>query len=236
MTMTCLKGLLFAVLVPCGVAFASAALALAPCDQVVVDTAGALHNIPGIEAAAAKLAAATGAEVRVRIEPSFRPDANLDFHVEAITDNVCKAWTNFNQHRRENLILFWVTNNPDSKGVGLYYGDMWRADLDRDWPKMLSGKIIPALKVGNYDGAIIAGLNAVSDTIIQAEQPATAGGGGTSSAGCADNCRACTGDYRRANHTDGLDALGVGDCTLDCGGDCRLWRQSSLQSLYAQST
>lgn len=172
MKMKRLKGFVLATLVSGGVVFASAALALAPCDQVVVDTAGVLHNIPGIEAAAAKLAAATGAEVRVRIEPSFRPEANLDFHVEAITDNVCKAWTNFNQHRRENLILIWVTNNSDSRSVGLYYGDMWAADLGRAWPKIQEQKIKPLLRVGDYDAAFIAGLNAVSDTIVQAEQPA----------------------------------------------------------------
>lgn len=145
--------------------------ALAPCDQVVVDTAGVLKDIPAIEAAAAKLAALTDADVRVRIEPDYGSFRNLDAHVENIADTVCaEEWSNDvgTRDRYSNLIMFWVTMN---RQIGIYYGDSWRKELSSRWVSIKDDKIIPSLRDGNFDRAFIRGIEETARVIERAQQP-----------------------------------------------------------------
>lgn len=141
--------------------------ALEPCGEPVVDTAGVLRDIVGVQAAAASLAKATGAEVRVRIAPDHAPSANLDTHVEYLADTVCKSWNNNFGNRRSNLVILYVTTNHQ---IGLYFGDQWKPELGRSWPK-IKESMKPALVDGDYDRAMILGLNRVEDTILKADAP-----------------------------------------------------------------
>lgn len=143
-------------------------LALAPCGDVVVDTAGVLKDIPAIEAAAARLSQVSGADVRVRIEPNHGSSRTLDGHVENIADTTCAEWTNDDGSRYSNLIMFWVTMN---RQIGVYFGDSWRQELDSAWIKIKDNKIIPSLRDGNFDRAFIRGIEETARVIEQAQQP-----------------------------------------------------------------
>lgn len=147
---------------------APSAYALEPCNAVVVDTAGVLTDTRAVEDAAASLARQTGAEVRVRIAPDHAPHANLDKHIEDIAEYVCKAWTNPTGARRSNLLIFFVTMNGQ---VGLYYGDLWRQELDRQWPTILERKVKPLLRDGAFDRALISGMAETARVIEAATQP-----------------------------------------------------------------
>lgn len=150
------------------VTFGTSALALAPCGDVVVDTAGVLRDISGVQTAAANLAKATGAEVRVRIAPDYAPSSNLDQHVERVADTVCQSWNNQAGNRRSNLVILYVTTN---RQIGLYFGDQWEPELKRSWPSILE-RMKPALRDGDYDRAMILGLKRVEETILKADAPA----------------------------------------------------------------
>ena len=148
--------------------FATTAVALEPCGEPVVDTAGVLRDVSGVQAAAANLAKATGAEVRVRIAPDHAPSPNLDIHVEYLADTVCKSWNNQAGNRRGNLVILYVTTN---RQIGLYFGDQWKPELGRSWPKIKESRK-PALVDGDYDRAMILGLKRVEETILKADAPA----------------------------------------------------------------
>ena len=150
-----------------GVWFASAAPALEPCGDVVVDTANVLQDISAIEAAAAELARETGAEVRVRITSDYAPHANLDRHIEAVADTVCESWTSADGSRRPNLIIFWVTMNRE---VGLYYGDQWERPLRAAWPTMLE-HMKPHLRASDFDQAFVTAIDEARDVIAGATAP-----------------------------------------------------------------
>lgn len=158
------KGLLIGL---SGVWFASAAWALEPCGDIVVDTAEVLRDIPAIEAAAAELARETGAEVRVRITSDYAPQANLDRHVEAVADTVCESWTSVDGSRRPNLVIFWVTMDRE---VGLYYGNQWERPLRAAWPTMLE-HMKPHLRASDFDQAFVTAIDEARDVIAGATAP-----------------------------------------------------------------
>ncbi len=151
--------------------FPISAAALNPCDQVVVDTAGVLKNIPGIEAAAVELAELTGADIRVRVEPDHGSYRSIDGHVENIADTVCAdQWSNdvASGDRYSNLIIYWVTMN---RQIGIYYGDSWANELDRTWRGVMDSKMKPSLRDGNFDRAFIRGIEETQLVIERARTP-----------------------------------------------------------------
>ncbi len=150
------------------VASAAPSFALEPCGEPVVDTAGVLTDISGVRAAAADLAAATGAEVRVRIAPDYAPSANLDLHVRYIRTEVCESWNNLAGEPRSNMIILFVTTN---RQTGLYYGDQWAPELRQSWPMTIE-RMKPALRDGDYDRAMVLGLQRIEDIIVKVDAPA----------------------------------------------------------------
>lgn len=136
----------------------SQAFAQAPCEQIVVDTAGVLRDIPAVEAAARELEA-HGAVVRVRVAPDHSPSPNLDQHIDAVRAGVCQSWTGGDGEIRRNMIVLYVTMN---RQLGLYFGDQWDSELERSWPSIAGQTMKPLLQAGRLDQALVAALNRIT--------------------------------------------------------------------------
>lgn len=142
--------------------FATGAQALAPCGETVVDTVGVLKDISSVQAAAAKLANDTGAEIRVRISADFGKHPNLDAYVNEVKTNVCWAWSIDQGAIRGDFIVIWIATERED--IGFYYGSQWSS---RMLPKedAIFDAMIPALldpDNRDYDEALRDGLEQIA--------------------------------------------------------------------------
>lgn len=146
--------------------FATTAFALEPCGEPVVDMAGVLRDVSGVQVAAANLAKVTGAEVRVRITKDFAPETSLDAHVIEVRENVCPTWNNSQDDLRSDFILVWIATERED--IGFYYGSRWKARMrsredastrlneDAVFDSMIPALLDPDNR--NYDKALQDGL------------------------------------------------------------------------------
>ena len=163
-----------------GLAVLFAALALfAPgrawafdCDREVVDEAGAFGDGDSISVQNAVTALERqGAEVRVRTVRDFGGPgyASLDAY-KAAAMRFCPSWQaadNPGEGMKNNLVVFMISFSADDsrKGVGLYYGDQWRSQLDAQWPVFLKRQVVPILRDQRFGAATVAALDGVAGFI-----------------------------------------------------------------------
>lgn len=131
------------------------------CDATIIDQPGKIAD-PAMVRTAIEGLESEGAVVRVRVIDTFGAAANLDLYFDsALAD--CKSWQGANGFKRPNLIVIYV--EMAHRKVGLYYGEVWTAELNAKWPGILSHKVSPFLKAGDFSSAIATGLNQVTQTI-----------------------------------------------------------------------
>ncbi|MCP4769101.1 MAG: hypothetical protein GY875_22930 [Gammaproteobacteria bacterium] len=131
------------------------------CDATIIDQPGKIANAGKVRTAIAGLES-EGAVVRVRVIDTFGDAANLDLHFDNVLAG-CKSWQGANGLKRPNLIVLYV--EMAHRKVGLYYGEVWTRELNSKWPGILSRKVTPFLKAGEFSSAIATGLNEVTHTI-----------------------------------------------------------------------
>lgn len=135
-----------------------------PCNSMVFDADGLLGgNIAKIEDSAKKLENA-GADVRVLVINSFGDAGNLDNYVDGVQRG-CKSWQATDGGRKNNLIVFAVA--VKDRKTGLFYGGQWTRILDEHWTRILTDKVTPRFRDGDFAGGISTGLNEVTLVITE---------------------------------------------------------------------
>ncbi len=144
------------------------------CNALILDNAGALSSgIEQVEATARQLEN-RGAYVRVRTTTNFGGFQDMDSY-EATLEASCPTWQDASGGTKANLIVLAVSFG-DKRGAGLYYGDLWKSELEREWNPLLVDKVVPLLRSGDNAGALTGALKGIGG-IIDA-QTATRGATG----------------------------------------------------------
>ena len=138
-----------------GVWFASAALALEPCNEVVVDDANILStgDENRIATAAAELSE-LGVTVRVRISA----DTGRYATIRDAADNVCKTeWGG-------DRIVYWVMT--ESHDVGIYAGPVWANKIsDSVAGDLIDTYMMPGLQSRSFANAFIQPIRATVELV-----------------------------------------------------------------------
>jgi uncharacterized membrane protein YgcG len=134
----------------------------ADCDAVVADTSGRLTESEqaDVTAAAAELASAQRAVVRVRVADTL-PDASPEAYL-ADALRACPSWTGQAKRRAPRLIAVIV--GVDDRRTGLLYGNELHV-LDRSEASIQSDVMNPRFADGDLAGGLDAGLAAINDAI-----------------------------------------------------------------------
>lgn len=157
--------LIFAVFAGCALPTAAWAV---NCDAVVDDRAGIFGSrVEAVREAAQRLEN-NGAEVRVLTMDDLGGAANLDQY-KAEVQQYCASWRAADGGMKNNLIVFMVSVRE--RKSGLYYGDLWRRQLDSAWPAILADEVNPRFRDRNFAGGIASGFDAVNRLIDASRAP-----------------------------------------------------------------
>ena len=120
------------------------------CNALILDNAGALSSgIEQVEATARQLEN-RGAYVRVRTTTNFGGFQDMDSY-EATLEASCPTWQDASGGTKANLIVLAVSFG-DKRGAGLYYGDLWKSELEREWNPLLVDKVVPCFEAATTPG------------------------------------------------------------------------------------
>ena len=140
-----------------GVLFASAALALEPCNEVVVDNANILstNDENRIATAAAELAA-LGVTVRVRTSLDHGSFSSL----QVAADTVCaNLWGG-------DRMVYWVAT--DTRDVGMYTGLAWEGKITPSiQSQIIDNEMMPALRNSSFATAFIQAILKTKNICVQ---------------------------------------------------------------------
>src|SRR3989344_8601069 len=124
------------------------------CDSLVVDGARVFGDETGrVEAAAEKLRD-LGVHIRVHTVSSFGNFGNLD-NYEIAVEKSCLSWR-AGDGTKNNLIVLML--EVEHREIGLWYGDLWKPALDKEWQAIKDRVIMPRLRDGDFAGAFERGL------------------------------------------------------------------------------
>lgn len=147
-----------------------AAVAATPtdtCDALLLDTAGVLSAAQAerVSDTARSLRSETAYEIRVRILTQEQAPS-LDAWMDA-QEAACSSWRAADGGFRNNLVvLAFTTDSPTQTGeTGLYYGAQMPSTMDDQWPRVLADEINPAIRDGDWERGVTAGLTAVGKVL-----------------------------------------------------------------------
>lgn len=146
------------------------------CDAAIQDGAGVFKDGASVRSAVQELQS-HGAEVRVISLNSIGHHGSLD-KLKGRYQQLCASWKSADGGMKNNLIVLMFS--MEEKKLGLYYGDQWSSSLSNTWPGILSKKVGPKFRDGDFAGGVAAGLLAVSATIAPPPAPTGGSSSGTS--------------------------------------------------------
>jgi len=134
------------------------ARAAGPCDELVLDDAGAFGSrVSEVETEAQRLVAA-GGDVRVRTIQTYGSSATLDSYALQMEQG-CPSWKAPDGGRKNNLIVLMVA--IQERRTGLYYGSQWERTLGANWTRIQTDFMNPRFRDGDFAGGFVSGLREI---------------------------------------------------------------------------
>jgi len=134
------------------------ARAAGPCEELVLDEAGAFGSrVSGVETEAQRLVAA-GGDVRVRTIHTYGSSATLDSYALQMEQG-CPSWKAPDGGRKNNLIVLMVA--VQERRTGLYYGSQWERTLGANWTRIQTDFMNPRFRDGDFAGGFVSGLREI---------------------------------------------------------------------------
>jgi uncharacterized membrane protein YgcG len=132
------------------------------CDEPVLDEANVFNGrLSDVEGAVNRLRN-TGADVRVRMIPTYGEAGNLDRY-ESELEQQCASWTDLAGNRKNNLVALIVS--IEEMQTGIYFGEQWEPALGDRWTQIQTQIMNPRFARGDFAGGVIAGLDEINRLI-----------------------------------------------------------------------
>jgi len=136
------------------------------CHAVILDLAGVLSGGNDRLFAALHPLEQLGGDVHIITIPSTE---NLDLD-ELTLRQECPSWQSGTGARKSTLILLMVS--PQSRKMGLYYGEAWHRALDDHWNRIKNEAMGPRFRDGDFIGGFVAALGQLARRLTAAQEDA----------------------------------------------------------------
>jgi uncharacterized membrane protein YgcG len=133
------------------------------CDGPLGDEAQVL-TAPTTLLPAVQALEAQGADVRVR---TVVGSTNLDL-TEGLYETACPSWQGAPGRRKSTLLVLLVS--PDTRKMGLYYGEAWQRALGDHWNRIKQETMGPRFRDGDYTGGFAAALHTLQSRLSAAQE------------------------------------------------------------------